>query len=141
MQQDWSANLQVFLLVRTTSQNARLGKSTPNTQDRKFQEKLNPFHGRFTVRSIRFRLAKQIDIWIKIASSCSCVQNMKIPLKLSSFAREMYLIFRCWVLSIIKSTLERKVKSRNLSVKARISGVITFCLFSTFCNWRFSSLA
>ena len=62
MQQDWSANLQVFLLVRTTSQNARLGKSTPNTQDRKFQEKLNPFHGRFTVRSIRFRLAKQIDI-------------------------------------------------------------------------------
>ena len=104
MQQDWSANLQVFLLVRTTSQNARLGKSTPNTQDRKFQEKLNPFHGRFTVRSIRFRLAKQIDIWIKINSCCSCIQNLKNLLTIMQFCLwDEFLfssIFLSWVLSI-----------------------------------------
>ena len=32
-------------------------------------------------------------IWIEINSSCSCIQDLKIPLKSSSFDREMDLIF------------------------------------------------
>ena len=36
--------------------------SIDNTQDRKIGEKLNPFHGCFTIKRIKFMLAKQISI-------------------------------------------------------------------------------
>ena len=42
---------------------------------------------------LEFRDVKQMNTWIEIAPCCSCVQNLKIPLKLSSFARETDLIF------------------------------------------------
>ena len=56
-------------------------------------EKINPFHARFTVKTVRFSIAKLIHIWIEIAFCCLWVQNLKIPLKLSSFDSEMDLIF------------------------------------------------
>ena len=55
-----------------------------NIQVRKMrEEKGNPFHGRST-----FKIARK-----------SCIQNLKIPLALSSFVRETDFIFRSWVLS------------------------------------------
>ena len=58
-----------------------------NTHDRKMHEKCNPFHVRFT-RTVRFMPGK-----IEITSCCWCIQNLKILLKTSSFARETVLIF------------------------------------------------
>ena len=57
-----------------------------NTQDRKMREKWNPLHDRFTVKTVKSRLAKVINIWIYIISYCSWIKNLKILLKTISFA-------------------------------------------------------
>ena len=47
----------------------------------------------FTHKTVRFWLAKLVDIWIDHKSCSSWIQNLKIPLKLSSFAFETNSIF------------------------------------------------
>ena len=48
-------------------------------KDREMREKLNPFHARFTLKTVRFAHAKLINIWIEINSCWSCIKNLKIP--------------------------------------------------------------
>ena len=65
-----------------------------NTQDRKMWEKLNPFLPHFTIKTVRVIVLKLINVGIEINSCCSCIQNLKIPLrKSSSFALKKDLIF------------------------------------------------
>ena len=84
---------QLDALIYCNSYSALVKTSIDNTQDRNMREKWNPFHACFTVKTVRFRLAKLTNIWIENASCCSSVQNLEIPLKLGSFARETVLIF------------------------------------------------
>ena len=59
-------------------------------QHKKFQEKRNPFHGRFTHKTARFWFKERMNIWRK---SSSCVQSLKIPSKWGSFGCEKDFIF------------------------------------------------
>ena len=60
--------------------------SIDNTQDQKIQS------GRFTDKTVRWSLAKLINISIEINCCCSCIQNVKLPLEWSGFARETDII-------------------------------------------------
>ena len=64
-----------------------------NTQDWKVREKLHPFYACFTVKAVRFRLAKLIKIWIDIAFCCSCVQIPENPSKIEQFCRKGIFFF------------------------------------------------
>ena len=62
-------------------------------QHQKFQEKRNPFHGRYTHKTAKFWFGKVMNLWRKASSCCSFVQSLKIPSKKGSFARETDFIF------------------------------------------------
>ena len=63
-------------------------------------EKWNSFHACITLQTVRCVLAKLINIWIEINSCWSGIQDLKIPSKSSSFARETDLSFWSWSLEL-----------------------------------------
>ena len=56
-------------------------------------------------KTVRFMVSKVINVWIEINSCCSCIRNLKITLKSSSFALETDLIFLLWSFLCFESTL------------------------------------
>ena len=57
-------------------------------QHQNFQDKRNPFHGRFMHKPARFWYGKLMNIWRKGSSWCSCVESLKILSISDSFACE-----------------------------------------------------